>query len=818
MHILVIALLCSVNLNVGIHAKPEIDPTTINTLVPTTERKLSSTKDTTKDDQLVSFSFVDRNLVDIVNSLAALKEVNIILPQGPEAITQNITYKPTGRDTETLKNAWELLKVFLELSGYSLIARNNMYVIVKNDDRVSREPLPLYINVDPEDIPQSEQRIRYVYYFTNLKVSDPTTVEALTLILNEMLAANKPYIFEPKTNGIIISDKATAISSVMRIIGELDVSGFKETIQVIPLYYATATDVKKIFDDLRLAISPDARNTPFLRGDPKAELSTYFPSGTVIQADPRLNSLIVMGRESAVSRINEFIQQYIDVSLESGTSILHIYDLQYLRASDFAKTLQDIVTRQVTAGDQSRGAAIGAGPEKFFNQVIIKGETVEQVVKAEESPLAQPKLDDDQGLAGTVFTNGNRLVIAANSEDWIRIRNMIDQLDKPQPQVIIEVFIIDFRFLQTRALAGSSRNTLNCNINNDVNYLSSNIGTTDAVLGPNPQTLATDLLRVITNPDSGTTGVAPVIDPGSLLISLNDPCTGIFGLLQILSNQLEAKIISHPYVIALNNQIATIKQEVLRRVRGEAFTSAGGVPTTPIVDITAKLQLQILPRVSSLDRLGLEIAVTIDEFTNADSNNPESGNRITRRIRTNSNLNSGQILALGGLTRHTNAEAETQTPILAQIPFIGRFFGSQRKADDTTTIAVFISPTVVEPKLRGGLNAYTAEKIRESRQDTAENYIFSDFKDPITRFFFRTKNTSDGVIRDYLAHTANAPTLEELKTIRERPRIEPIPSQNIIIDQPQDNTKATKLKELLAKEENPLSTIYQRPIKNVFYS
>lgn len=724
---------------------------------------------------LIPFSFTARKLTDIIAQLQELKKINIILPQGANAIKpeQTITFAPPIGDSVTVQAAWELLQTFLDLSGYSMIQGKNFYTVVKNDERLAKDVLPVYI-VPPTKLPYSEERIRYVYYFKNLKLSDEAIKQSIETILKEMLSPLQLVLVEPKSNAIIITDKSDLITSAMRIISELDISGFKETIEVIPLYYAAAIDVKAIFDSLKLAANvkdqPQAP-MPFLRGDAKAEASTYFPAGTVVQADPRTNSLIVMGRESAVSRIQEFVEEYIDLPATTGKSILHIVDLQYLDAQSFAITLKNIVERQ-TPADQSRGMGANAGPERFFGQgIIIKAEPTINSSSTTVTDIRQEArgrgqvIDNARTLEDAVYSGGNRLIIAALNEDWIRLKDLIDKLDKPQKQVIIETFIADISVDKNKVIASDTRNLLDCGTDNWLDYLSVQMGPANSVLtdaaasGTGAGTLAADLLQRLPSNATPLTALQPgFVLPGSLILTFNENCTGIWGIMQILDTIANTNVISRPHIITLNNEVGKISQSIIRRALGQPYASSSGVPVTPFVDIQATILVQVRPRVSSNNRVTLEIAVNISQFvTGADNASEASKNRIERGIRTNANLNSGQVLILGGLTRRIITDNDRGTPILMRIPFIGNLFKRQQKRDENLNLAIFIAPTIVEPKLRGGQNAFTADKLAEGRYDFSDdNTPFNNNRDPITRFFFTDMNEGNLMTEEYLSRSYNA--------------------------------------------------------------
>src|SRR5437868_14963665 len=115
----------------------------------------------------------------------------------------------------------------------------------------------------------------------------------------------------------------------MAIIGSLDQLEAEEKPEVIQLRYLNAETVAGLFNDQILRAAGDANQNRL--GVRVPNNNTYFKKVRVVP-DPRTNRLIVFGRPQAVQRVRDFIHKYIDVELESGKSILHVYQLQYLDA------------------------------------------------------------------------------------------------------------------------------------------------------------------------------------------------------------------------------------------------------------------------------------------------------------------------------------------------------------------------------------------------------------------------------------------------------------------------------------------------------
>lgn len=774
---------------------------------PLIKEKSPRKKKQKKAKTLVPFSFDRKNLIELVEELTALKGVTLILPQGNNLEVlkkQTVTFHPQGTDELPLDEAWNLLLSFLELSRFALSEKKeNEYIITPvgrpDEAGVSREVLPLFANIPWQKLPKNDERIRYAYYLQNLKTptQEDRDTNPIARIFKDLLSSGSPVIYEPKSNGFIITDKSSSIRSAMMIIAELDKSGFRETIDIVELHFVPATEVVKVFDMLRKAAgdaAPPAQ--PFLRSDPRTESLGYFASDTKIIADNR-NRLIIMGRESAVTRISDFVAQHMDTPPESGKSILHYYDLQYLDARSFAEVLSRIVTSPDAAAGQQARAAAQTGPERYFQGVVVMAEEIKEVeakATTEEITLESKGSYLTTGLARqTTKMGGNRLLIAAIEDDWERLVPFIQSVDKPERQVILEVLIVDIISRKSRILAGTTRGKTDCNSPNGVEFLSSNITPgVNNVLGANPASLTQDLLQVLTGNAGGTAPVTSFLAEGSLIISLNDPRTpGTFSLIQVLDSIVDNRVISHPYLVSTNNQLATIASQEIRRVQGDAVPGAAGVVTIEIIDLAATLQVQMVPRISSINRLSLQIAIDINEFAGAETNT-----RTTRRVNTNANMSSGQVLVIGGLTRVDQADQMLGTPLLNRIPLVNFFFGNRTKTVARTNLALLISPTIIEPKLRGGVDVYTADKIRRSRRDVDDAVVFGDRRDPITRIFFNAGQEADKLLRDYLSEVKNPPDAELIKTKKER--LKEIEMQKRNVKRPRIPVRAGVVKEIPA--------------------
>lgn len=718
--------------------------------VPEKPSKKSKKK---KDDPLISFDFKNEKLVNVINLFAAKKGINIILPQGNDAIKTTISFAQNKKIP--LSQAEKYVYFFLELSGYTMYPTDGFSVISKKADNTEgREPLNLYVSVPPDELPQSSENIRAIYYLTNFQVPATTQgTEPIRSILAEMVGAKK-FMFDQKSNAIILMGPADKIASAMTIILELDAAGSPEVVEVFPLFYTNADTIAKLVQgQISAVVKPTTQGVGRVQ---TGESSNYFAPNTRAIADLRTNSLILIGTEAAVSRIKSFVREYIDVPAESGDSILHIYDLQYLDARDFAKVLNQILKPTGAAGQSEKEP--GGGPQRFFESVIVVAEEI--VTEEAVREVSGAGTSAVKGAAGKVTLGGNRIIFTAKRDDAVVIKNLIEQLDKPELQVIVEIMILDVTLQGDKSIASQTRNPLTVDIHNDEKVQFQSAQITTPILDPdntNPTTLAADLLRLLgVNPNTSI-AVPETSGPnsGTTIVSFKDPCTnGIWSILAILDKWITTNIISHPFLVTKNNVKAKERLATIRQALGREVAS-GGVATVKIEDFTATISVEVTPRISSLDRLNLQIRVDIDNFLTTNVTGAAVDfTRATRSVETNATLSTGQVLILGGLTKETDVEIESKVPILGDIPILGYFFKSVSKEKIKNNLAIFVHPTIVEPKLRSGQNKYTADRIQTEKTRLETESLFSSQRDPITRMFFNNMGkTGPDELNDYLKST-----------------------------------------------------------------
>ncbi len=720
--------------------------------------------------QKIWFKFKDEPLVDVVHSIASAMNINVVLPQGQDVLTTKITYQ--FPDKISVTQAHEKLLSILKLAGYLFIPQGEFYYIIKNDKDLNKQTLPLYINTPPSDLPDIDQMIRYVYYFANIQVPAAASSggfgggasgNALQTFLTDTLSKTFTYMVDPNINGIIMTDYSRNIRSIMEIVKEIDSHGFTDSIEILPLTHTDATTITSLLMTqlINSAASSGGQGGGFGGGgfggggfgQPVASQATpsassYFTPTTKVVAETRSNSLIIMGKKDAIARIKDFVIKYIDVSLDSGNSILHIYPLQYLNAQTFAPILTQIVNSQSGGSSigggfggstgQSSGTTNPSAGKQYFKGVIIQAEIVTPITTATNTSGGTSSGTAPQAAQ----QGGNRLIIAALREDWARLKRLISDLDRPQPQVAIEMLIVDFTLTGNQFLGSQVRNKQGM-LPQGVFAQNSTLG---ALQFNNPTNPAFDGLmsNLLQAPDADGNNLAGGAPQGTFVLSLQDNVnTGIAWVMEALLSYTNVTILSHPFTVTLNNQPTSFTDNQTLLLPGSA-TVKKGATYVPINPVTAALQLNITPMINGENYINLGLNINISEFTTGTS-------QINRIIQTNANVKDGQVLILGGLTKTTTAMSHLSTPGLENIPIIGWLFKKKTKGVIKSNLAVFICPRIIQ-STNGYCDPFTAEKFSIATDSVSLDKNFTALRDPITRWFFGSSHeiTNEQKVSDYV--------------------------------------------------------------------
>ncbi|QQR63337.1 hypothetical protein IPH67_02600 [bacterium] len=674
-------------------------------------------------DELITVNFVNEPLLNIVQAIADLKKINIIVPHAGIEMKEKVTF--SYNDQISVDHAWKLVLTLLDLCDYTVLPKTmGLFITKKNQDSL-REPVPLFLGSPLELIPDTDNVVRYLYYFSNIKV--PTETEAeLNVALKELLSTTGTFKADTLSNSLLMQDKASVLRSTILFVQQFDHQVYQEKIKFVKL---RNTEAKMTADLLNEYILKIGNQEPANRLGLPANLDARKPSenmlfakGTKVIPIVHNNSIMLIGRAQAVDKLKEFIQNTLDQEHKrNGRSTLHVYSLQYINAETFAPVLQKIVdsAKAGGTGQSSAGQANSQvkGNERVFDEIIIRA----------DKPAG--------GGEENRYYGGNNLIIACRNDDYEQIKKLIAQIDTPQPTVLLEILIVDLTIEDSRKLGSMIRNPAFLPLPGNMEFQSAQLDSgiltdqTDASAITTPTTIAPDLLQQVTS----STSIASSAPKGATLVSFNDSDGRTWGMLQVLKLFSHSKIVSQPHITTINNQQATVRIGTEKLLDDDTSESAGGAAIIKKKKVEAVLQIDITPRISPDDTVTLQIKIQINDFLS-----PTTATRTTREINTSANILSGNIFSLGGLTNLTQNANDNKTPFFEKIPIIGSlFFKGKNQQVTKNNLTVFICPTIIQPQFRKGLGDYTKNCIELNQRFVEQAGLFDKTKDPITRWFFK---------------------------------------------------------------------------------
>ena len=296
------------------------------------------------------------------------------------------------------------------------------------------------------------------------------------------------------------------------------------------------------------------------------------------------------------------------------------------------------------------------------------------------------------GAVGTatisVDPETRQLIVITDEETSAQISQVITNLDRPKPQVLIKVVFVevtrsdglDFGVeggfkAEDNGLAGNGANVFGLSGLNQV---------------------ATNIQRNALGQPVDSFNPMP---PGAGLYQ-------IFGqnyqvTLRAIAATGKAKILSRPSILARNNQPATIL--VGQSVPLITSVSYQGIASTPVNNVTytdVGIILRVTPFITTDGQVEMIVAPEISKVSETDSVTISPGVRAPfidkRSADTVVVTPDGQTVVIGGLIATAKAESVSKIPFLGDLPWLGFAFRSTSKKDVKTELLIFLTPLIVQ--------------------------------------------------------------------------------------------------------------------------
>lgn len=285
----------------------------------------------------------------------------------------------------------------------------------------------------------------------------------------------------------------------------------------------------------------------------------------------------------------------------------------------------------------------------------------------------------------------NSLIITDTAAKLVEIRELIELVDIPVRQVMIEA----------RIVIAQSDASKNLGIEWGGGYSNRGDDSVTSISG--------DTNNVVDLTESAINGTDPTLSyPGALLVDLGVASNSGFAIgyaasdlfltaeLSALEAEGEGEVVSQPKVITGDKQNAVIKSGTEIPYQ-EA--SASGETTTSFKD--AVLQLDVTPNITPDDRILLTLQVNQDSVGELVPSG--RGGFIpsidTTQLDTQVLVGNGETVVLGGIFKTEDIESINKVPYFGDIPYVGAFFRSESTSHKKTETLIFITPRILADTL-----------------------------------------------------------------------------------------------------------------------
>ncbi len=515
---------------------------------------------------------------------------------------------------------------------------------------------------------------------TATAASSPTEGGSLQLLGTVKAVADE------NTNSLIVSASQQNLGVIRGLVEELDTKRFSEPeTRVFSLRYGDATQVA---NELNQAFSSAARNV-FTGGgfggrggrggrrffqEQQQERSRQqnqqggggvlgLPELTAVP-DARTNSVMVTTTAQQMEAIGQLIEQ-LDRDIADFAEDTRVFALEHADASNVSDVLNDLLstelferqsaTRTNFTGSGFGGGGFGGGRGGFGGRTTSAGALGSSSQNA----------DAARGLTGNVKivadAETNALLITTFVRNFPAVEKLIKQLDVLLPQVLIEAQIIEVTLDDQSAFGVEWMWEQGTTVNEQPHRQE---GTTDFGLAEEIFGLKYGILS-----------------------------SKLDTMLHALTKDTKVNILSTPRIMTKNNQEAIINvgQEIPFLVSTQETATGGILTSTDFRNVG--VILTVTPRINRSGTVSLDVNQQINsliEFTLFDA--PIIS---TREATASVTVRDKQTMVIGGMIKDDKTETIHKTPIVGDIPLLGKLFQRKDSRVEKTELMVFITPHVV---------------------------------------------------------------------------------------------------------------------------
>lgn len=522
--------------------------------------------------------------------------------------------------------------------------------------------------------------------------------------------SKKPtYVADRRRNAIIVQAPPSTMNNIEKLIAALDEPMSDETLapKIFRLKFVSAADIEDVLNEL--FIKRTTQRTyydPF--GMPSRETDSQGSgklAGKVrITSEPHANAIIVTANSKENLAAVEEVLKELDTPSEAGETTLHV-QLRFAKASMVANSINILFARSGAPPlrpvaqpqnqqnqQQNQQRDINQSQNSFVLEQDAKedgyfpwlGGQAENLRSADGRTINRPVSD----LVGRVRIvpdqRSNALLVSANVHLLPQVLRLVEQLDIPTAQVLIEARIVEVSsdFLDKLGVRWSPDGSRTFTADDYDNSFLGNV-TSGYKQGFGGKT-------VVNTPMSPNV----VQSLTQLRSGMLDASVSMDVLIQFLRRNTDATVLAEPQINIADNEVGKlfVGQQVPFIDKSQSTDVGSLNQTFQYKDVG--VILEVSPHINTTGDVTLKIRA---ESSSIVPGQTLFGGAIldTRNFKTDLTAKDGQTLVLGGIIQRQVSDTVRKTPLLGDIPGLGWAFKKKDKNTREVELMVFLKPKVV---------------------------------------------------------------------------------------------------------------------------
>ncbi len=593
----------------------------------------------------ITLNFEGTELYDVITTFCELLKIDYVIEGNVEGKVTLQTFNKIP-----VEDLYSVLEQILALNNVAVVRSGNFYRFLQAPD-AAKKPMSIHIGDDP-NIPDKERMIIQIIPLQHI------SVESMKKIISPLLTTNASFIEIPETNNLMMIEMAYNVRRIIKVVQALDID--KLASSDIQLYKLRNADSEVLVQELEEVFSSMGYKEAL--GDSLSFLSLS-----------RLNSVLVVNAFDKILPTIEFWINRLDQPISEGDVSTFVYYVQNGDAIALAGLLNGIFQDQGESANTTSNTSAGSTATTKIKANVSGAATT----STSTNPVVQTTDGLSNDFEGEIIIlpdpDTNSLIIRTSPRNYPAILALIDKLDLFPQQVLIEVLIVDLDIDESTAAGleiafqGSAGSTT---VKGGSSSSTTKAGTLGTALGA---------------------GTASLLAGGSFIIGDPDK---LIAQLQLFASDSKTNILSNPILVTSDNKAATISitDEIPIEQEAQIPSGGGSVVTSTVEFRSVGIKLDITPKINADNYITLKISQEISS-RGADVGNQPSFN--TRLVNTEVVLKDNQVLVMGGLMQTTTTDTVSGIPILKDLPYIGKLFGSESTSLNKTELMIFITPHVI---------------------------------------------------------------------------------------------------------------------------